>query len=68
MVVAAITERVNEITASNELSANRLIREYIALAFSNMGDYIEIDNYGNPTLALNKCTPEQLSAIKKGQL
>lgn len=65
MVIAAITERVNEITAANELSPNRLIREYIALAFSNMGDYIEISTDGTPNLALHKCTPEMLAAIKK---
>ena len=65
MVTAAITERVMEITADRELSPQRLIKEYIAVAFANMGDYIEIDSFGNPTLALDKCTPEQMSAIKK---
>ena len=65
MVTAAITERVMEITADKELSPDRIIKEYVAIAFSNMGDYIEIDSFGNPTLALDKCTPEQLSAVKK---
>ena len=65
MVVAAITERVNEITIANELSPNRVIREYTNIAFSNMTDYLEIDSYGNPNFDLTKCTPEQLSAVKK---
>lgn len=65
MVIAAITERVNEITAATELSPNRIIKEYITMAFSNMNDYMEIDAYGNPQFSLEKCTPEQLSAIKK---
>lgn len=65
MVTAAITERVVEITADRELSPDRIIKEYVSIAFSNIGDYIEIDSFGNPTLALDKCTPEQMSAIKK---
>ena len=65
MVIAAITERVTEITAATELSASRVIKEYMALAFSNMNDYIKIDDYGNPEIDLTKCTPEQMSAIKK---
>lgn len=65
MVIAAITERVTEITAATELSAGRVIKEYMALAFSNMNDYIKIDDYGNPEIDLTKCTPEQMSAIKK---
>lgn len=65
MVTAAITERIVEITAANELSPERVIREYTAIAFSNMTDYMEIDSYGNPEFALTKCTPEQLGAIKK---
>ena len=65
MVIAAITERVNEITAATELSPNRVIREYITLAFSNMNDYLTIDAYGNPEFDLASCTPEQLAAIKK---
>ena len=65
MVTAAITERVNELTTASELSPNRVIREYMALAFSNMADYINIDSYGNPEFDLTKCTPEQMSAIKK---
>ena len=67
MVTAAITERVTEITAANELTPSRLIKEYTAIAFSSMGDYIEVDMAGNPSLTLEQCTPEQLSAIKKVQ-
>jgi hypothetical protein len=65
MVIAAITERVNEITSATELSPNRIIKEYITIAFSNMSDYLTVDSYGNPEFDLTKCTPEQLAAIKK---
>lgn len=65
MVTAAITERVMEITADRELSPERLIKEYVAIAFASMGDYIEIDSFGIPSLTLDKCTPEQKAAIKK---
>ena len=65
MVVAAISERVNEIVADSELSPARIIREYLALAFSNIGDYIDMHDPTMPQYDLTKCTPEQLAAIKK---
>jgi len=67
MVIAAITELVNEIVAASELSPDRIIREYIAIAFSNHADYLEFDDDGNPSYNLERCTPEQLSAVKKIQ-
>lgn len=65
MVVAAITERVTEITSATELSPNRIIKEYINIAFSNMKDYVQFDEWGNPELTIEDCTPDQMSVIKK---
>jgi len=64
MVTAAITERVTELAAARELTAQRMIRECMAIAFSSMGDYMEVDADGTPVFDLARCTPEQLAAIK----
>lgn len=64
MVTAAITERINEIAAKQELTVHRMVREMMAVSFSNLGDYMSHDEYGNPVFDLTKCTPEQLAAIK----
>lgn len=64
MVRAAITERINEISAAQDLTVQRMVREMMAVAFSSMGHYMEIDADGTPCFDLTKCTPEQLAAIK----
>lgn len=64
MVRAAISERINDIAASNELTGHRVIKEIMAMAFSSVGDYMEVGDDGQPWFDLARCTPEQLSAIK----
>lgn len=64
MVTAAITERVNEIAAAQELTAQRMVREMMAVAFSSMGHYMQVGDDGAPVFDLARCTPEQLAAIK----
>jgi hypothetical protein len=64
MVTAAITERINELAAMQELTIHRMVREMGAVAFSNMGDYMHVDGDGTPVFDLARCTPEQLAAIK----
>lgn len=64
MVTAAITERINEIAAAQELTVQRMVREMQSVAFSSMGDYMHIEDDGTPVFDLTRCTPEQLSAIK----
>lgn len=64
MVRAAIAERINDIAAQNELTPHRVIREWMAIAFSSVGDYMEVGEDGQPWFDLTKCTPEQLAAIK----
>lgn len=67
MVTAAIAERVAEISAANELSADRIIREWIAIAFSNHMDFMTVGYDGKPEYDLTKCTPEQMASVKKVQ-
>ena len=64
MVTAAITERVNEISAANDLTVQRMVKEMMAIAFSSMGDYCTVAADGAVTFDLARCTPEQMSAIK----
>lgn len=64
MVRAAIAERITDIAAQNELTPHRVIKEWMGIAFSSVGDYMEIGEDGQPWFDLTKCTPEQLAAIK----
>lgn len=64
MVCAAIAERVNEIALASELSVQRLIKEYTAIAFSSISHYQYVDEFGNITFDFTRCTPEQMAAIK----
>lgn len=64
IVCAAITERINEIAAAQELTAQRLVKELMSISTSNVGDYLTWDDEGNPSFDLNGCTPEQMAAIK----
>lgn len=64
LVRAAISERINEIAASNELTPHRVIKEWMGIAFSSLGDYMDVGEDGTPWFDLTKCTPEQLAAIK----
>jgi phage terminase small subunit len=64
MVRAAITERMKELTAAMEISAYRVLKEVANVGFASMGDYMTIDEGGQPEFDLTKCTPEQLAAIQ----
>jgi hypothetical protein len=64
MVRAAIAERINEIAAASELSVQRVVKEYISIAFASVSDYQHIDADGNLTFDFTRCTPEQMAAIK----
>lgn len=63
MVTAAITERINTLSAEQDLTTQRVIKHLSAMALSSMGDYMTMTDDG-PILDLTRCTPEHLSAIK----
>ena len=65
MVNAAIAERLAKISADRELSADRVLKEWISLAFSNQSDYLTTDHSGEPRYDLTKVAPEQMAAVKK---
>lgn len=64
MVRAAIVERVKELSEDAELTVFKTLKELRSMAYSNLGNYMEVDGYGVPMFNLDKCTPEQLAAIK----
>lgn len=68
MVCAAITERITTIAQDTELSPHRVVREYMAIAFSSMEHYMQVDEWGTPSFDLTKCTPEQLAALKSVEI
>ncbi len=64
MVRAAIAERVRELQEEMELSVYKTLKELRSLAYSNIGNYMEVGEDGQPYFDLAKCTPEQLAAVK----
>lgn len=64
LVLAAITERINDIAAQSELTVQRVVKELMAIAFCSVGDYMQVGEDGQPWFDLTKATPEQLSAIQ----
>lgn len=68
LVRAAIVERINEIAVQSELTVQKVIRELRSIAFASHGDYMTVGEDGMLYYDFNKCTPEQLSALKKVKL
>lgn len=65
VVTAAITERVREIAADNELTPQMWIKHAMSCAFSSMANYVTIDPFdGSASIDLSKCTPEHMMAIE----
>lgn len=64
LVCAAITERITQIAAEQELTAERLIKELMAISTSNINNFLEFDEFGSPTFTLQNATPDQMAAIK----
>lgn len=64
LVIAGIYEKINELSQQQDLSGRRILREHLNIAMSNIGDYLQFDEYGTPKLNLHNCTREQLSAVK----
>ena len=64
LVRAAISERVSQIAADQDLTVQRWVREVSAVAFSNMGNYMHIDDEGVPVFDMTRCAPEHMAAVK----
>lgn len=74
MVQAAITERVREIGTEKELSPGKWLKHAMAVAFSNMGDYIRYESVPDmsaeggeremPVIDMQQCSEQQMAAVK----
>jgi hypothetical protein len=64
LVRAAIADRVRELQEQAELNIYRTLKELRAMAYSNIANYLHIDDDGAPTFDLSVATPEQMSAVK----
>lgn len=69
MVRAAIAERIKELSDLYDISAYRTLKELTAIAYSNIGNYVEINPVtGLPEIDLSECTTEMLSAVKSFEI
>lgn len=64
LVRAAISERINDLAAAAELTPRRIVKEWMAIAFSSMSDYFEVGPDGMPRFNFATVTPEAMRAIK----
>lgn len=64
LVQAAIVERVNDVAARTELTPQRLIREVMAVGFSNMEDYVRVGEDGSPRFDLSNLSRDQWAAVE----
>lgn len=64
LVRAAIVERINDLAAASELTPHRVVKEWMNVGFSSIGDYMQIGEDGQPYFDLTRCTPEQLAAVQ----
>lgn len=66
LVRAAIAEKLNEAAAEQDVSPDRIIREHQNLAFSNIGDYIQLGNFGDITVKpIYEIERTKMQAVKK---
>lgn len=65
MVIAAVYGEIKRKVDLAELTPERLVQEYQAIAFSNLKDYFDIDGAGQPDLRLEHATREQWSALSE---
>ena len=65
LVQAAIVEKLNDVENARFLDKNRIIKEHNLLAFSNMADYVKINQYNQPEIALENLSREKMAAIQK---
>lgn len=65
LIRAAIAERRREITTELKVKAEKVVSEVAAIAFSNMANYVKLDEFNQPYLDLSKATIAQMAAIQE---
>lgn len=62
---AAIAERIIEVSRQEDISPDRAVREFSAIAFSDITDYLQTGYFGEPSLKpLAEIPPDKAGAIK----
>jgi hypothetical protein len=64
--MAAVVERLKQMSDAEDMSPDKVVREYITIGTSDIGDYMTRDAYGHLVMkALNEIDPIKRRAIKK---
>lgn len=64
--MAAVVERLKQLSDAEDLSPDKVVREYIIIGTADIGDYMVQDGFGNVTMKpLNEIDPIKRRAIKK---
>lgn len=64
--MAAVVERLKQMSDAEDMSPDKVVREYITIGTSDIGDYMTRDAYGHLVMkALNEIDPVKRRAIKK---
>jgi len=64
-VVAEIKKRLDEIAKKRAVTPSRIIEEYAKIAFSNLGDLLEVQPDGSAVLDLTDLTDDQRACITR---
>lgn len=64
MVRAAIADRVHSLAEASNVTTYRTIKEAACVAYSNIGNYTKVNDFGEPEINLSNATPEQMAAVK----
>lgn len=60
-----IARRRQKLEQKHEVTRERIIAEYAKIAFSSLGDLIEVDSQGNGWIDLTRLTDEQRAAVSE---
>jgi len=65
LIQAAIAERLATIAARYELTADRVLSELAKIVYSNMEDYVAMNEDGDLTLKLDTATRDQMAVVSE---
>lgn len=64
--MVAVVERLKQLSDAEDVTPDKVVREYITIGTSDMGDFLKRDGFGSLTIKnLNEIDPMKRRAIKK---